>query len=64
MTGTKKKSAGHQKPVQEQEGVVECLMRGRWLRSRRGLAVHQCARHERGDRPIDQPWKIKPQRAS
>ena len=53
----------HQKPGQEQEGAVECLMCGRWLRSRGGLAVCQCARQEKEDRPIDQSWKIKPQRA-
>ena len=35
-----------QKPVQEQEGAVEGLMCGRWLRSRGGLAVHRCARQE------------------
>ena len=37
-----------QKPVQEQEGAVERLMCGRWLRSRGGLAVHRCARQEEG----------------
>ena len=52
-----------QKPVQQQEGAVECLMCGRWLRSRGELAVHRCARREEGDRPLDPPWKIKPQRA-
>ena len=40
--------AEHQKPVQEQEGAVECLMCGCWLRSRGGLAVHRCARQEQG----------------
>ena len=30
-------TAERQKPVQEQEGAVECLMCGRWLRSRGGL---------------------------
>ncbi len=37
-----------QKPVQVQEGAVECLMCGRWLRSRGGLAVHRRARQEEG----------------
>ena len=37
-----------QKPVQEQEGAVEGVMCGRWLRSRGGLAVHRCARPEEG----------------
>ena len=41
-------TAERQKPVQEQEGAVECLMCGRWLRSRGGLAVHRCARQEDG----------------
>ena len=41
-------TAERQKPVQEQEGAVECLMYGRWLRSRGGLAVHRCARLEVG----------------
>ena len=35
-----------QKPVQEQEGAVECLMCGRWLRSRGVLTVLRCARQE------------------
>ena len=39
-------TAEHQKPVQEQEGAVEYLMCGHWLRSRGGLAVHQWARQE------------------
>ena len=56
-------TAERQKPEQEQEGTVECLMCGRWLRSRGGLAVHRCARQEEGNRPLDPPWKIKPQRA-
>ena len=34
-------TAERQRPVQEQEGAVECMMCGRWLRSRGGLAVHQ-----------------------
>ena len=41
-------TADHQKPVQEQEGAVECLMCDCLLRSRGGLAVHQCARQEDG----------------
>ena len=41
-------TAEHQKPVQEQEGAAECLMCGRWLRSRGGLAVHRYARLEEG----------------
>ena len=56
-------TAEHQKPVQEQEGAVEYLMCGRWLRSRGRLAACQYARQERGDRPIDPLWEIKPQRA-
>ena len=32
-------TAEHQKPVQEQEGAVECLMCGHWLRSRGRLDV-------------------------
>ena len=39
-------TAERQKPVQEQGGAGEGLMCGRWLRSRGGLAVHQCARQE------------------
>ena len=37
-----------QKPGQEQEGAVECLMCGYWLWSKGGLAVHRCARPEDG----------------
>ena len=43
----------------EQQGAVECLMCGRWLGSRGGLAVHRCARQEGGGgRPLGPPWKI------
>ena len=37
-----------QKPGQEQESAVECLMCGHWLWSRGELAVHRCARPEDG----------------
>ena len=56
-------TAEHQKPVQEQEGAVECFMCGRWLKSRGGLAVHRMLDRRREDRPLDPPRKMKPQRA-
>ena len=51
-----------QKPVQEQEGAVECLMCGRWGVGEDQLCTNVLDRR-RLDRPLDPPWKIKPQRA-